>query len=155
MAEIFLNSIPTEGKYLVQVSKQDFEDIEYEIFVDILGNRTQSLIPILEVEEEKEDDTILTITVVILIVILVILLVPLVIRLRSARKKEVPAVEETHEPETGLKCPKCGSMIMEDEKVCTACGEEFEEEFFRCPECGTETDLDAKSCEFCKTTFDT
>ncbi len=53
-----------------------------------------------------------------------------------------------------LRCPDCGTMVLEDDVFCGKCGYKLVEEVFVCPECGTEIPGDAIICPNCGARFE-
>jgi hypothetical protein len=146
-----LTSQPAAGTYTVKVTKDDFDDLEYDITVDDNGEETQGTIPKMKATEESSNTLLLILVIVIIIVILLVV----VMAMRKKPSEEAPEEEGEEAGEAGeFECPACGAVVSDAEGACPECGEEFEEEAFKCPECAAELEPDASSCTECGAEFE-
>jgi DNA-directed RNA polymerase subunit M/transcription elongation factor TFIIS len=146
-----LESKPPTGNFTVMVTKENFENISYEISIDLKGDEVQAAIPPLVKIKTLEDDNLL-INVAILVV-LGILLMMLV--LYSRQKTEVVDIdfEKEDRPAGRFNCPACKNRVRNTDKVCDKCGEELEEKVVNCTQCGTVFEEGANTCETCGAPF--
>jgi predicted RNA-binding Zn-ribbon protein involved in translation (DUF1610 family) len=152
-----LPKTPTPGSYSVKVISDDYEGISYNIIIDEQGKVDQGEIPQIKKIGDELDYTglyiiisIVVIVVIILIIVFLILRGPRVVDNTHVTSKVEKQLEEAEE----FRCPACGASVIEEEKVCLECGEEFEFDEYKCPECSTVIEPNATSCDYCGEEFE-
>jgi DNA-directed RNA polymerase subunit M/transcription elongation factor TFIIS len=154
--DIPLDTILPEGTYTAEVTKKGYQNIDYNVRINADGSETQGSIPQFDKDEnEEEDEVVLSVLIIVSIILLIVIIaVILVYRRRGNAPAEEYEEDERELPESDLNCPACGAMVFEGEKLCTECGEEFEEEVYKCPSCKSEIGVDTKVCEHCGHKFE-